>query len=160
MNKFTCSAVKLKSLKYSSTRRDKWMKQKELFIIQMILKIKSCQKSLALRLYREILNQGTSVLSSSKINPAIESRHWWWWWLMTSAETDKADEVDEVMNWWICEDWPVMGRWWGAHNGSMKALRQRMRKHFLKDSRKMIGWQQRCVTVLLDKMWPADVNSW
>ena len=47
------------------------MKQKELFIIQIILMIKCCQKSLALRLYREILNRGTSVLSSgsnSKIN--------------------------------------------------------------------------------------------
>ena len=74
------------------------MKQKELFIIQMILMIKSSHKSLTLRLYREILNRGTSVLSSSKINPPMESRHWCWSWMMTSAETDKADEVDEVMH--------------------------------------------------------------
>ena len=44
--------------------------------------IKSCQNSLVFRLYREICSQGVLALSSSKINPPMESTHWWWWRLV------------------------------------------------------------------------------
>lgn len=71
------------------------------------------RKSLALRLHREILQSRGIALSSSKIKPPMESRHWWWWWLMKLK---------------ICKDWAVMGRWRGSHDSSMKELRQRERE--------------------------------
>lgn len=73
------------------------MKQKELFIIQLILMMKCCHKSLALMLYREILSQGTSVLSGSKINSLAESRHRLRW-LMSSVGTDDVDGSDALNN--------------------------------------------------------------
>ena len=49
---------------------------------------------------------------------------------MTSPESDQADEVDKLMN------VRVLGgngeRRWGAQNGTLRALKQRGRKHILK----------------------------